>query len=164
MWWCSIFFHFLAWISRDWINDSTGFTSQSFLSVNRALKAMKAQTQRETHGPENSSYATLEIVPTVMYSTHFLSVGCWKTCHANTSWGNVRHTLSLAGRAYKSSGLGSAFSSLSNQKEYEEGGIRRCLNERLLLRLLRPRTLRVLIWKWASAASHKNPHRVVYIE
>ena len=34
-------------------------------SVNRALKAMKAQTQRETHGPENSSYATLEMVPTV---------------------------------------------------------------------------------------------------
>ena len=33
--------------------------------MNRALKAMKAQTQRETHGPENSSYATLEKVPTV---------------------------------------------------------------------------------------------------
>ena len=33
--------------------------------MNRALKAMKAQTQRETHGPENSSYVTLEMVPTV---------------------------------------------------------------------------------------------------
>ena len=163
MWWCSIFFHFLAWISRDWINDSTGFTSQSFLSVNRALKS------NESTDTKRNAWAWKFILcyirnGTYSYSTHFLSVGCWKTCHANTSWGNVRHTLSLAGRAYKSSGLGSAFSSLSNQKEYEEGGIRRCLNERLLLRLLRPRTLRVLIWKWASAASHKNPHRVVYIE